>query len=62
MEPPKSGGDLLSTLPRWVWLLIFLFPIPFSPWWLGIIFTVVFCLFLLVITFRVKPNRDSKSR
>jgi hypothetical protein len=60
MEPAKLRGDLLSTLPWWVWLLIF--SIPVGPWWLGMIFTAVFFLFLMVISFRVKPNLDSKPR
>jgi hypothetical protein len=32
----------------WVWwLLVLLFPIPLSPWWLGLIFFAMFCFLVL---------------
>jgi hypothetical protein len=30
-------------------LLIILFPIPFSPWWLTIIYLAVFCLLVWLL-------------
>jgi hypothetical protein len=28
----------------WLIVLVVLFPIPFTPWWIGIIFAAIFCL------------------
>ncbi|HZU24813.1 MAG TPA: hypothetical protein VFA04_04785 [Bryobacteraceae bacterium] len=32
-----------------LWLLILLFPIPFTPWWLGLILLLVFMLLLWLL-------------
>jgi hypothetical protein len=37
-DGPKRFPDKLA----W-WLLLLLFPLPFSPWWLGLIFFAMFC-------------------
>jgi hypothetical protein len=50
--PTKTGGDDPSPSGwswRW-WLLILLFPIPFSPWWLTIICLAVFCSLVYLFT------------
>jgi hypothetical protein len=52
--PAKIGGD--DTTPSrkgwsWrLWLLVLLFPIPFSPWWLAIICLAVFCSLVYLFT------------
>ena len=28
----------------WFWLFVLLFPIPFTPWWLGLSFLAAFCI------------------
>jgi len=33
MEPAQTTK---AGWPWWSWVIILLFPIPFSPWWLGI--------------------------
>jgi hypothetical protein len=38
----QNGESRFSRSLAW-WLLFLLFPIPFSPWWLGIIFFAIFC-------------------
>src|SRR5258708_5943945 len=46
MEIPVKTGDHEPSRNGWgwrKWLLIILFPIPFSPWWLTIIYLAVFC-------------------
>ena len=40
IEPSPSRNGLGWRL----WLLILLFPIPFSPWWVTLICLTVFCL------------------
>jgi len=37
-DGPKRFPDKLA----W-WLLLLLFPLPYSPWWLGLIFFAMFC-------------------
>jgi hypothetical protein len=50
----KTGGDAPSPSRigwSWrFWLLLLLFPIPFSPWWLTIICLAVFCSLVYLFT------------
>ena len=51
--PAKTGGDDTTPSRRgwWrLWLLVLLFPIPFSPWWLTIICLAVFCFLVYLFT------------
>jgi hypothetical protein len=42
VEPVMRNGGIKR--PNWAWwLLVLLFPIPWSPWWLCIIFLGIFC-------------------
>jgi hypothetical protein len=56
--PAKTRGDgPCPSQNGWSWgwwLLIFLFPIPFSPWWLSVFALAVFCL--LVFLFAPEEN------
>jgi len=43
-QPTRRGSR------AWLlWLLILLFPIPFTPWWLGLILLLVFMLLLWLL-------------
>jgi hypothetical protein len=58
MEIPVKTGDNEPSRNGWgwrKWLLIILFPIPFSPWWLTIIYLAVFCSLVWLL---VQPNRE----
>jgi len=55
VEPAKTRGVLDRPWRWWVWLLILLFPIPFTPWWLGVICLAVFIL-LVVLLRGIKLN------
>jgi hypothetical protein len=46
-------------VPDWAWwLLVLLFPIPWSPWWLCIIFIGIFCFLVFGV---LHYEKDSKS-
>jgi hypothetical protein len=47
---PKTTRNKLTGRRYWWFLLIFLFPIPFSPWRLGVICGVVFMLLVALVT------------
>jgi hypothetical protein len=52
--PAKTGANDPSSprkgWPWYLWLLVLLFPIPFSPWWLTIICLAVFCSLVYLFT------------
>lgn len=55
---PKTGGNKRSERRSWLpWLLVLLFPIPFSPWWLGIIFLAAFIVLVVLLS---RERADSK--
>jgi hypothetical protein len=39
----QNVADGRKRFPWAWWLLVFLFPLPFSPWWLGLTFFAIFC-------------------
>jgi len=42
IDPEPGDKPAASKGPHWIlWVIIFLIPIPFSPWWLGIICAAV---------------------
>jgi len=50
-KDPKTNRDTPTGWRYWwLFLLILLFPIPFSPWWLGVICGAVFVLLVLLAT------------
>jgi hypothetical protein len=51
MEPVRMAK---ADWPWWFWLIVLLFPIPFSPWWLGIICCVAFISLIVLL----KPNSN----
>ena len=41
----------------WVYIVLFyLFPIVFHPWWLAIICLAVYCLLMILLLQKKKPN------
>ncbi len=64
MDSPETGSAAASPedrgCPWWLWLLIVLFPIPFSPWWLTVTCLAVFCALLWIILAGT-PRQDLRS-
>jgi hypothetical protein len=57
--PAKMDGNQTAPLRGWrlVWVIVlFLIPIPFSPWWLGIICFATFGVLMWLLV----RKRDSK--
>src|SRR5437773_1333146 len=53
-SPPRKGWS-------WrMWLLVLLFPIPFSPWWVTVICLAVFCSLVYLFT-REGQNSGTES-
>jgi hypothetical protein len=48
MKPERANTET-QRWPWWAWLIFLLFPIPFSPWWLGLFCLMVFILLLIVL-------------
>ena len=40
--------------PWWIWIIVVLFPIVFSPWWLTMVCLDAFIVLLTIL----KPNRE----
>ena len=56
MEPAKKRRGFSV---EWWWVFVILFPIPFSPWWLGITCFVAFAF--LTVLFMPDPPMPSKA-
>lgn len=48
MINPRERGGMLSGWRKW--LLVILFPVPFSPWWLTLTCLGVFALLLYALS------------
>ena len=55
MEPAKKRKQFSL---GWWWVFVILFPIPFSPWWLGIICFVAFAFLMVVLMVLFKPDSN----
>jgi hypothetical protein len=54
-EPNKGRGG-----KHWTWwLLVLLFPIPWTHWWLGLIFFAIFCFLVLAFRTTLTIKKDA---